>query len=118
MFFMSSVLQYIPKWSEFLGFVARLKPQLFVICRHLSPDSLDKPILAAQMVNTPSGLAGESLIQLVSWRLVVDVMNGLGYRLVSTMVCGHPTLFGPARDKDFGITERLLVFERKEGPTL
>lgn len=114
MIFMSSVLQYIPKWSEVLGFVAGLKPQLFVICRHLSPDYQDKPILAAQTVNTKSGLAGEGLIQLINWRLVVGVMNGFGYRLVSTMVCEQPMLFGPAQDMEYGITERLLVFKRKE----
>jgi len=118
MLFMSSVLQYIPNWSEFLGYVAGLKPRLFVICRHLSPDSQCNSFFVAQTVNTRSGLAGVALVQLINWRLVVGVMNDHGYRLVSTMVSEQPTLLGSAQDKEYGLTERLLVFERKEVATL
>jgi putative methyltransferase (TIGR04325 family) len=113
--FLSSVLQYIQGWEEFLGFIAILAPRLVVVCRHISPDQSDDVIAAAQRIETRSGSACEVLILLVNWNKVVATMRQNGYRLVSNLVSDVPNIFGQKRDQAYGISERIMLFERVSG---
>jgi putative methyltransferase (TIGR04325 family) len=109
--FMSSVLQYVRNWQDFLRFLAELEPKMMIICRHISPDKLGPVLLAAQTVDTKTGFAGEILIQFIDWELVAQTMERYGYRLVSTLVSEQPRIFEDQRDQEYGMAERIIVFE-------
>ncbi len=80
---MSSVLQYIPNYREFLTFlVEKATPILVCITRFPRCDNATSDAYAIQNVTTPLGFCGRTVVNLFAKNSLRDHMKLLGYSLV------------------------------------
>jgi hypothetical protein len=111
--FMSSVLHYIPQWKTFLHRLSKeCHPGLLYIARHYSPDALDESAFATQKIYTPSGYAGEAVLQLLPEKRLAEQLAPR-YRQVLSTVTSVPDYF-PSTFDALRVVERNILFCRND----
>ncbi|MCX6042690.1 MAG: hypothetical protein NTV69_16340, partial [Caldilinea sp.] len=111
--FMSSVLHYIPQWKTFVHRLSKeCHPGLLYIARHYSPDALTESVFVTQKIYTPSGYAGEAVLQLSPEKRLAEQLAPM-YRQVLSTVTSVPDYFPSAFDA-LNIRERNILFRRND----
>ena len=80
---LSSVIQYIPQYKEFLkSILKQKKPTIVCINRFPRCENTDLDAFAIQNVETPLGFCGSTVVNLFGKTSLVKVMNDLGYSVL------------------------------------
>jgi len=80
---LSSILQYIPNYKEFLkDLLKQIQPMHLIISRFPRCENVNKDAFAVQNVITPLGYCGSTIVNLFGKNSLTDCMQNLGYHLL------------------------------------